>query len=442
MLRDSDFKNRQKNRGLEETAMATNTYIGPAGKPPRNNWWSNKDNWSGDSPQSSPSTGDAVVLPAARTGYNGAGYTVLLNVNSAALGSLTIDSPSSGLTELQMEGYTLTISGVLSMNANTEIAGYGAISAGALAISGGTATFAATNGATSLAIDAGSTTFNSANSILDASTVSIAEVNLANSGAISGFIGSDEIKVEGFSTGDSFTVTGYNLKITGAGHTQTYTFASGTAMSNISVSESSGVDIITICFMAGTLIRTPEGEVPVETIMRGDLVLTTEGLAKAVTWMGRQTVSRRFADPVRSWPVRVKAGALGGDSPRRDLLVSPDHALLVEGVLIHAGALVNGTSIVRETIIPEVFVYYHVELDDHSLILAENAPAETFVDNIDRLNFDNWAEHEALYPDGKSVEELGYPRAKSRRQVPAEIRGALNHRAEELGLLEQDAAVA
>jgi hypothetical protein len=53
----------------------------------------------------------------------------------------------------------------------------------------------------------------------------------------------------------------------------------------------------------------------------------------------------------------------------------------------------NGTSIVRETDVPEVFTYYHVEVDDHSLILAENTPSETFVDNVDRLNFDNWAEH-------------------------------------------------
>jgi hypothetical protein len=170
--------------------------------------------------------------------------------------------------------------------------------------------------------------------------------------------------------------------------------------------------------------------------------MTTDGVAKPVSWLGKQTVSTRFADPIRSRPIRVKAGALGENIPARDLLLSPDHALLVDGVLIQASALVNETSIVRETEVPQVFVYYHVELDDHSLILAENAPAETFVDNVDRLNFDNWAEHEALYPEGKPVVELPYPRAKARRQVPVDIRVAIAARAEAMGAVEAHVEVA
>jgi hypothetical protein len=62
-------------------------------------------------------------------------------------------------------------------------------------------------------------------------------------------------------------------------------------------------------------------------------------------------------------------------------------------------------------------IYYHVELDDHSLILAENTPAETLIDNVDRMAFDNWAEYMALYPDGKPIVEMSYPRAKPSRQV-------------------------
>lgn len=177
-------------------------------------------------------------------------------------------------------------------------------------------------------------------------------------------------------------------------------------------------EVTPTCFMAGTLIRTPDGEVPVEQLARGDLVMTVDGKAMPVEWLGRQTISRLFSDPLRVLPIRIRAGALGDNVPARDLLASPDHAFLVDGALIQAGALVNHTSIVRETNVPQVFTYYHVELADHSLILAENTPAETFVDNVDRLGFDNWAEHEALYPGGKEIVELPYPRAKAHRQVP------------------------
>ncbi|UFW43445.1 Hint domain-containing protein [Bradyrhizobium sp. WSM471] len=187
---------------------------------------------------------------------------------------------------------------------------------------------------------------------------------------------------------------------------------------------------VTFCFYSGTLIRTPQGDVAVEALKRGDLVLTHDGRTVPVDWVGIQTVSTVFADKMRSLPIRVRAGALADNVPSRDLLVSPDHALLVDGTLIQAGALVNGASIARETAVPSTFVYYHVEVEDHSLIIAENTPAETFIDNVDRLGFDNWAEHVALYPNGKPVSELPYPRAKSHRQVPVSIRIALAARAQ------------
>ena len=251
---------------------------------------------------------------------------------------------------------------------------------------------------------------------------------------------SDTIQLASFGSSDTISnVTANSITISGNGHSQTFNF-SGVNTAAIHLSDVGGVNTLTICFMAGTMIRTPDGEAAIETLNVGDRVMTSDGVAKKVNWLGKQTVSTLFADPIRSFPIRVKAGALADNVPSRDLLVSPDHALLVDGVLIHAGALVNGTSITRETNVPKVFVYYHIELDDHSLILAENTPAETFVDNIDRMNFDNWAEFEALYPEGKAVEELPYPRAKAHRQVPVYIRVALAERAQAIGAVEANVA--
>ncbi|WP_456769700.1 Hint domain-containing protein [Bradyrhizobium sp. USDA 3650] len=71
------------------------------------------------------------------------------------------------------------------------------------------------------------------------------------------------------------------------------------------------------------------------------MVLCSDGQIMPISWIGRQTVSTVSGDKERVLSIRVKAGALGPNMPWRDLLVSPDHALLVDDVLIQAGAIVN-----------------------------------------------------------------------------------------------------
>jgi len=182
----------------------------------------------------------------------------------------------------------------------------------------------------------------------------------------------------------------------------------------------------TVCFLAGTMIATPAGETPVESLAIGDLVLTADGRAAPVRWIGVQTVVTPFADRLRSYPIRITAGALGEGLPVRDLCVSPDHALFLDGALVQAGALVNGTTIVRESAMPERFTWFHVELEDHSLILAEGVPAETFLDTVTRRRFDNFADYAARYGDiGPVLTELPAPRVKSARQLPQALRERL-----------------
>jgi hypothetical protein len=184
------------------------------------------------------------------------------------------------------------------------------------------------------------------------------------------------------------------------------------------------------CFLAGTAIATPEGPVAVETLRIGDLVLTADGHRVPVKWIGRQTVSTRFGPAERLMPVRFAAGSLGEGLPHNDLTVTADHGMLVDGVICHAGALVNGTTITRVPLseMGETYMVYHIETDEHEIILANGAPAETFIDNVSRRVFDNFAEFEALYGDVPEMEELPYPRAMSARQVPGRIRALLNGR--------------
>jgi hypothetical protein len=186
-------------------------------------------------------------------------------------------------------------------------------------------------------------------------------------------------------------------------------------------------DLGAACFVTGTMIRTPDGDRAVETLRQGDLVVTADGAAKSITWLGRSRHSTLFAEPTRILPVRIRAGALGENLPVRDLLVSPGHAMLLDGVLVHAGAMVNGTSVVRETGLQGAFTYYHVETGAHDVLLAEGAATESFLVGVEEMKFDNWDERPAA---GATPEELAYPRVKAARQMPRSLRDLLESRAE------------
>lgn len=386
-------------------------------------------------------------------------------------GALTLfgdESITNG--QIKLDGGTLGFDSSfpfsLTVGSGATLSGFGAITGftqgtGTIIASGGTLEFKSevdVVSASAFHIAAGSTlkfdaavgtstyqptiTFDDATGTLDLSGLNNETHNFY--GQVSGFQAGDQIKIASGGIGPESYTASFD------GTCTTLTFVDGDVTvdgivklvgdytgAHFVINDNGVIDTITtdaICFMAGTLIRTPEGMVAVETLKRGDLVVTSDGHVKPVSWLGLQAICSRFADPLRVWPIRIKAGALGESVPSRDLLLSPDHAILVDGALIQAGALVNSTSILRETNVPDRFTYYHVELEDHSLILAENTPAETFVDNVDRLNFDNWAEHQALYPNGKAIEELPYPRAKSQRQVPVAIRVKLGERAQAIGV--------
>ena len=146
------------------------------------------------------------------------------------------------------------------------------------------------------------------------------------------------------------------------------------------------------CFLKSTNIRTAEGDRKVEDLSPGDLLPTVFGGICPVQWIGHYSLKK--SDPTKAWvknvlPVRVAPSALSLDVPCAELYVTREHALLIDGVLVTAGSLINGTTITvydpREI---DELEFFHINLERHNVIYAEGAPCET-VRNVEEsaVNF-------------------------------------------------------
>jgi hypothetical protein len=170
------------------------------------------------------------------------------------------------------------------------------------------------------------------------------------------------------------------------------------------------------CFAAGTRIDTPSGAVAVEELAKGQLVLTAAGETRPIRWIGHRRLDlRRHPDPALAQPIRIERDAFAASMPHHDLLVSPDHAIFVDGMLICARQLMNGTTI-RQERDRTVVDYYHVELDQHAILLAEGLPAESYIDTGNRGFFANSGAPLALHPD--LTDETGYPTREAHSCAP------------------------
>ncbi len=185
--------------------------------------------------------------------------------------------------------------------------------------------------------------------------------------------------------------------------------AQGLTLGNFTTSNDGSNELLlgVACYAAGTRIATPSGETPIEALRIGDPVLSASGAVRPIRWIGRRLHAAVATEAERHLrPIRIRAGALGGGLPRRDLLVSPEHALLLRDgdtdLLVPASALVNGDSVAR---MPggRAITYFHLELKAHDAVRAEGQAAESFVDDRSRAMFDNAAEHAALYPKDIAV---------------------------------------
>ena len=169
------------------------------------------------------------------------------------------------------------------------------------------------------------------------------------------------------------------------------------------------------CFCAGTLLDTPVGPVAVEDLRPGDAVATTSGVS-TVEWTGR----RRATD---AEVIHFRPHALGPDMPRRDLYVSGDHGMLVDDALVPAGLLVNGETVLAER--HPTVTFHHLELARHAILLAEGAPAESYLDTGNRAQFGNCPlNYDPARPGGYACAEMvvAGTRLEQARRVLAAVR--------------------
>ena len=165
------------------------------------------------------------------------------------------------------------------------------------------------------------------------------------------------------------------------------------------------------CFASGTLIRTARGEVAVEDLRVGDLVVSRDRGLVPIRWIGSRRLGAQYLRHSPDFrPVNIAAGALGSGHPATDLVVSPEHRVILGGpvvqlcfgeseVLAAAKDLVGQPGITRER--PEGVTYYHLLFDAHEIIESQGAWTESFQpsgDHIDCLDERARAEILALFP--------------------------------------------
>ncbi|MDI2090827.1 Hint domain-containing protein [Commensalibacter oyaizuii] len=157
--------------------------------------------------------------------------------------------------------------------------------------------------------------------------------------------------------------------------------------------DSNGNLTMEVCFLEGTMIKTPNGDIAIETLSVGDLVTTFDWknnqiVTAPIKWIGKKTtfVKSSHPDDEAGYPVRILKDAISEGVPYKDLLVTAEHCLFFDGKFVPARMLINGMSIFYDYSFTE-YTYYHLETDKHSVIYADGMLTESYLDTGNRYNF-------------------------------------------------------
>ena len=195
------------------------------------------------------------------------------------------------------------------------------------------------------------------------------------------------------------TDNGYTIEISGDYTATDKTLYQKTDGSNLYISASSYVtingqesdDAVLVCFLPGSLISTPHGTKAVEDLRVGDKIIAyIDGIEtpRRVTWAGQAhcNVRSHRPDDEAGYPVRILKDAIADGVPFKDMLITAEHCLFFDGQFVPARMLVNGRSIFFDKSITS-YDYYHIETEDHSVIMADGMLTESYLDTGNRRAF-------------------------------------------------------
>lgn len=182
------------------------------------------------------------------------------------------------------------------------------------------------------------------------------------------------------------------------------TFTGASADNTSFTQENVGV----VCFTSGTAIRTPHGDVLIDDLNVGDLVTTMDNGPQRIRWIGMRNLNcAELAAAPNLRPILIQKGILGVE---RDLLVSPQHGMLIGNDLARAKHLVAGNRGIRVANGQHNVSYIHLMFDAHQIVFTENAPSESF------------------YPGPMALSAKGELATEELFELMPDLRGVQNHR--------------
>lgn len=211
-------------------------------------------------------------------------------------------------------------------------------------------------------------------------------------------------------------------------------------------SDANGNVVYEVCFLTGTLISVKNGTYPVEQLKIGDTVTTYNWQKKRraqrkIKWIGKKSIVVKQNEQEKDkagYPVRILKDALAKNIPNKDLLIISEHCLFFKDKFIPVRMLINGTTIFYDTSIT-AYDYYHIETEEHSVIIADGVLTESYLDTGNRHSFNQ--EKKVIYTSFgkyKNWQQDGVAPLITERQIVEPIYHKIEKRAKTLGIFKSE----